>query len=824
MINPDNPDYSNTPASLKRPQFGYRLEDIKHNPHVSIVTPFYNAGFIFHETVQSVLRQSCQQWEWIIIDDGSTDPKSVKILHSYRDEDPRIHVYTQIKNTGNCTARNIGVRYATTPYVVLLDTDDLLEPTALEKWWWYLESHPEYGFVKGYSVGFGAYQYVWKKGFHHGRAFLEENLATMASMVRKNVYEAVNGFDESRGKKGLNDWEFWLRCANSGYWGGVIPEYLDWYRRRVDHTDRWPDWSKEGKKQFLSEMRLRYPRLWEGGFPEVQSQINHEPKAMPYELPCDNHLQKVKPRILFVVSWLETTQENKYLLPMVKGLVEQGWEISMTAILKGEHAGLSQLSQYSPDVFILPHFLEPHDYPRFLHYLVKSRQIDAVLVFHCEVGKLFLPHLRSQFPKISFGEFIPGDESWLNGEFNFTARRWESVLDHIIVSSPTVKASMVQQGANTKRIHALTHVIDTEEAIPDPHQRAKIRTHMGFDAEIPIILYAAHLETKGRPILFANTVLKLHQQDLQFVALAVGDGPDLEWLYTFAIKNGLDVDGKLRVLGAVSSTRLHQLLTAADIFFQPSLLPGTELSIYRAMAYELAIVGAKWEEEGQRINPENGLLIQPGSEEIETEQYVSTLTELIQRLQHSKDKDNEKANRDKVKPHVSLKNIGEELHNLLQKGINQSPLERPAETNEKAEKDYDFRAVEYLRLSHWSEDQMEKQRQTIKGQEEENAQLEKHCALWKGVATVREDTIKKQEQDKVRLEEQRALWEGVAAERENIIKKQEQDKEHLDKERAYWETLAQGHKSTLRDLQRKLWVRLGLYIDKIFHDRFIKKR
>ncbi|MDA0739823.1 MAG: glycosyltransferase family A protein [Nitrospirae bacterium] len=424
MINPDDPNFSNTPASCQRPAFGYQLKVNGTKPYVSIVTPFYNAGFIFHETVQSVLQQSFQQWEWIIIDDGSTDPKSVKILHSYRDGDPRIQVYTQSKNTGNCTARNIGVRHTTTPYVVLLDSDDLLEPTAIEKWWWYLESHPECGFVKGYSVGFGAYQYVWTKGFHHGRTFLEENLATMASMVRKNVYQAVDGFDESRDKKGLNDWEFWLRCANAGHWGGVIPEYLDWYRRRIDHTDRWPDWSKEGKNQFLAEMRLRYPRLWEGGFPEVQSQIDHTPTSIAFELPCTNQLQKVKPRILFIVSWLETDQENKYLLPMVKGLVKKGWELSIAAIQKGNHSGLPLISDSTPDVFIFPHFLEPKDFPRFLDYLIRSREIDAILVFNCEIGKLFLPYLQSQFPMLSCSEFYPEDEYWLNVDSTTRPCNW----------------------------------------------------------------------------------------------------------------------------------------------------------------------------------------------------------------------------------------------------------------------------------------------------------------------------------------------------------------------------------------------------------------
>jgi len=809
MINPENPDFANTPASLNRPQFGYRLREKQSKPYVSLVTPFYNSGRIFHETVQTVLQQSFQQWEWMIIDDGSTDPESLEILNSYRDKDPRIQVFPQGKNKGNCVARNIGIQHATTPYVVLLDTDDLLEPTALEKWWWFLESHSECGFVKGFSVGFGAYQYVWKKGFHHGRTFLEENLATLSSMVRKSVCEAVEGFDEARGKEGLNDWEFWLRCASSGYWGGMVPEFLDWYRRRDDHTDRWPAWTKEGRKQFLLEMRVRYPRLWEGGFPEIHSQGYQAPHDVNYELPGENRLQKAKPRILFMVSWLETDQENTFLIPMVKGLVEKGWEVSITGILKGKHTALPQLSRYTPDVFILPHFLEPQDYPRFLEYLVRSREIDAVLVSNCEVGKLFLPFLRTQFPQISCSEFIPGDEYWLNGESSLATRQSESFLDHIIVSSQTVKSWMIQQGEEQTRIQVLNHVIDMDESFPDSHhQRTQIRTHLGIGPEVPLILYAAHLSTRGRPILFANTVLRLHKQGLRFVALAVGDGPDLEWLYTFSNKHDLDVDGKMQVLGAVSANRLHQLMTAADIFFQPSLLPGTELSIYQAMACGLAVVGAKWEQEGPRVTPECGHLIQPGSEETETEQYASALAELLPQFPRSKDQ--ETANRYKVNTHFSIEKIGEELHQLLQDMLEHPPLARTPVINKISAQDYAFRAVECLRLSHWSEDFIEKQRQIIKRHEEENVRFEENHRLW--------------EKEKADLEEHRALWEGVAAERENIIKKQEKDKARLDKERADWEQLAKERESTIRNLHGKFWVRLGNHFEKIFHYSFKKVR
>jgi hypothetical protein len=79
VIDATRPDYSNTPVSRRRPTFGYALADACE-PCVSIVTPFFNTGAVFLETVESVRRQSLQQWEWIIVNDGSTNAESLTNL------------------------------------------------------------------------------------------------------------------------------------------------------------------------------------------------------------------------------------------------------------------------------------------------------------------------------------------------------------------------------------------------------------------------------------------------------------------------------------------------------------------------------------------------------------------------------------------------------------------------------------------------------------------------------------------------------------------------------------------------------------------------
>jgi len=72
-MDPLAPDFANTPVSPERPRFHYIPRDKPESmvPVVSIITPYYNTGEVFLETARSLWQQSLQQWEWLIVNDGS---------------------------------------------------------------------------------------------------------------------------------------------------------------------------------------------------------------------------------------------------------------------------------------------------------------------------------------------------------------------------------------------------------------------------------------------------------------------------------------------------------------------------------------------------------------------------------------------------------------------------------------------------------------------------------------------------------------------------------------------------------------------------------
>ena len=88
-------------------------------PLVSVITPSYNQAPYLPATIRSILRQEYENWEWVIVDDGSTDG-SVDLLSN---DDPRIKVWTQ-HNQGPAVARNNAFARASGAYITFLDADD----------------------------------------------------------------------------------------------------------------------------------------------------------------------------------------------------------------------------------------------------------------------------------------------------------------------------------------------------------------------------------------------------------------------------------------------------------------------------------------------------------------------------------------------------------------------------------------------------------------------------------------------------------------------------------------------------------------------------
>lgn len=115
-----------------------------HKPRVTVLMPVYNAERFLAAAIDSVLQQTFKDFEFLILDDGSTD-KSVAIIQSY--SDPRIRFYQNERNLGISATLNKGIEMAAAAVIARMDADDLCYPDRLQKQWEYLQAHPDCAMV-----------------------------------------------------------------------------------------------------------------------------------------------------------------------------------------------------------------------------------------------------------------------------------------------------------------------------------------------------------------------------------------------------------------------------------------------------------------------------------------------------------------------------------------------------------------------------------------------------------------------------------------------------------------------------------------------------
>lgn len=621
MIDPRNPDYSNTPAAASRPAYPYRPA-AEAPPTVSIITPFYNTGDVFAETARSVFGQSFQEWEWVIVDDGSTEPAAVQRLAAVERSDTRIRIVRQA-NRGPSAARNAAFSASRGRYLCLLDSDDLIEPTFIEKAVWFLESHPQFGFCNSWTVHFDEARFLWKAGFERGRKFLQGNSGPPIAVVRREAYQASGGFDESI-VFGHEDWDFWLRLAKSGYWGHTLPEFLAWYRNRRSGRFAKVMASRRIHEQFQDFIAGKYAGL-EARFPDPEIPPPGPFATISEDLPFGNRLAAGGPGILFLVPWLVTGGADKVNLDWIRGLAGRGYRLSVCATLQAKHEWHPEFCAATPDVFILRHFLELRDFPRFLVYLIRSRRIATVIISGSTVGYQLVPYLRSRCPGVVFLDLTHvAEPHWLNGGHPRFGAGYQDQLDLNIVTTSHLRDWMAGRGADPARIEVC--YTGVEAPAPDAAgRRQALRGRLQVPQETPVLVYAGRICAQKRPAMLAEILRQLAALGVAFSCLVVGDGELLPALRRQVRRYGLKQ--RVQFFGTVNHAKWLEILEAADIFLLPSEYEGISVALYEAMAREVVPVVSAVGGQPEVVTPDCGVLVPPGKGEAGI--YVSVLSELI---------------------------------------------------------------------------------------------------------------------------------------------------------------------------------------------------
>lgn len=220
-------------------------------PKISIITPAYNCEKYLEQSVDSVLSQTWQDWELLIIDDCSKD-NTYALMQKLAKKDERIRIIQNPQNSGAAATRNNGVRQASGEWIAFIDSDDLWEPDKLEKQMALLTKNPEAALVFTGSAFIDAQGNRIAHILHvpekiNRKKLLGQNVISCSSvLIRKELMKEFPMPEED----GIHeDFATWLAILNKIPYAYGVDEPLLIYRRSAT--------SKSGQKSKSAQMNWR---------------------------------------------------------------------------------------------------------------------------------------------------------------------------------------------------------------------------------------------------------------------------------------------------------------------------------------------------------------------------------------------------------------------------------------------------------------------------------------------------------------------------------------------------------------------------------------
>lgn len=179
---------------------------------ISVVIPCYNHGEFLREAIQSVMICMFDRYEIIVVNDGSSDACTLRVLDELEKEfsDERNTVFVHQENAGVSAARNNGIRLSRGEYILPLDADDKIRPNYLGHAVEILDKHPDIGIVYPYVQLFGERHELCEFPSFDANRLLLYNFIVACSVFKKSVWNDCGGYDPEM-RLGYEDWEFWIR-------------------------------------------------------------------------------------------------------------------------------------------------------------------------------------------------------------------------------------------------------------------------------------------------------------------------------------------------------------------------------------------------------------------------------------------------------------------------------------------------------------------------------------------------------------------------------------------------------------------------------------
>ncbi len=590
-------------------------------PLVSVVIPCFNYGRYVELAIDSVLRQTFQNLEVIVVDGGSTDGTTRAILQKTKRERVRVFLREGRHLVGN--NRNFGIERARGRYICCLDADDQLSETYLETALYLLERH-RFDVVSTSIQQFGDEHRTFDVAQRPTiEQMLEGNHIPTVAVFRRELWERAGGIhDFGLGAEHIyEDWCFWVRlCGLGARVHNIVesPQFL--YRVHSDgslskqHGAVPPMEVQRARIRAYNDDLLREENRALFRAQNERTLINPE----AFETLRDVKQKAGAGTLLITMPFLTVGGAEALMSSWCAHLAQAGWRlILLTTIPIGPEHGDST-PWFRPavhEVYHLPRLL-PHGYwLDWYDYLITAKQVDVLW----QVGSPFtydsLPSIKARHH-----DLVVVDLLFNTGVHAAANRRHSAWIDRHLCENSEVEKFLLERGADPRTVTVVRSGVDLEHYRPrgtDP----EIRKQVGASADTVVVGFLGRMSEEKAPDVFLQ-VAREFCDDSRIAFLMTGAGP-LAADVLEQIRN-LGLENRVHHFGCVDDVRPY--LGSCDLVMLPSRLDGRPTVVLQALAMGRPVIASRVGALPEiLVDGETGVLCEPASRP----DFVSALQGLL---------------------------------------------------------------------------------------------------------------------------------------------------------------------------------------------------
>lgn len=581
---------------------------------VSIIIPYYNSAQYIDETLASIKRQTIDDYEVLLLDDGSEDAASqAKLAEIEAEGFARV---IRLPHQGAAAARNHGALEARGEFLCFLDADDLIDAGYCEKLGLKLVMNPHLAFVYSGVIHFGDMQAVAFDDYDVER-LKRENFLAVTCLIRREVYLKVGGMDEAM-IHCHEDYDFWLRLADAGYYGGMVYEALFHYRRHTQGKMA-SVMRRMSDEEILALMRSRHPRLFgePGGSQPAEVRLLRPPETqdetialtasyyrqarigegVPYEgYRRANTPNLFQPRyhdpgrinVLYLIPHMVIGGAERIDLDILAGLDRARFRVILLVELQGQHDWYAQFEALADELYLCPNFLcNNQQIDWFLDYILAAKNIDIVFNRNTYAGYRAFERWKPRHASIRMVDLIHlhnFGEDWVD----LTAPM-AGCMQRRYVTSHDLKQYMLEHyeipADPIRVIHCGAH---TEKFDPERLEPGRLRREMQKTHSQKIVGFLGRFDDQKNPIKWLEVALELHQANPDLFFAMIGGGPLLQASMEWTRDHGLS--DYVHFCGFRSD--VAELLTDLDCLLLVSGYEGLPQVVFEAMSVGVPVVSS----------------------------------------------------------------------------------------------------------------------------------------------------------------------------------------------------------------------------------------